>query len=308
MTRRWSLPTSVGYRAAMTARRGHWTVMEVLDWTRGHFADKGVESPRLDAEVLLAHVLSTQRVMLYAQFDRPMEPEELATMRGLVARRAAGAPVAHLVGRREFWSLEVEVGPDVLVPRPETEILIEVARRRGSAAERVVDVGTGSGAIAIALAVELPAARIWGLERSEAALEVARRNRARLLSEGAEERLVLAASDLLDGLPADARPVDLLVANLPYVPRDVIETLAPEVRAHEPHLALDGGPDGLALLRRLIAQAPEALAPGGTIALESAPDQPPAITALLRDVGFEDVEITPDLAGHPRVTSARKPA
>lgn len=285
----------------MTARSSKWTVLEVLDWTRGHFEQKGSGSARLDAEVLLAHVLGMQRVMLYAQFDRPMSAEELSTMRALVTRRASGAPVAQLVGKRGFWDFDVEVTPDVLIPRPETEIMVEVGRRRASEAKRVVDVGTGSGAAAIALARELKSAEVWGLEVSPPALEVARRNGAALAP-----RVRFLASDLLSGLPEEARPVELLVANLPYITSEEMETLMPEVREHEPHLALHGGSDGLDSIRRLIAEAPSVLAEGGIIALESGPEQPPLIEALLREAGFEAVEITPDLAGLPRITSARR--
>lgn len=282
----------------MAERRAKWTVLEVLDWTRGHFERKGCASARLDAEVLLASVLGLPRVMLYAQFDRPMVSDELTRMRALVARRAAGEPVALLVGKRAFWDFEVEVTPAVLIPRPETEILIEVARRRRPDASTAVDVGTGSGAIALALAKELPEARVFGLELDPAALEVAKRNAAAL-----GRAIAWARSDLLDELPAAARPVDLVAANLPYIPSGEIAELMPEVRDHEPRLALDGGPDGLGLIRRLIAAAPAAMAPGGVVVLESGPEQPEAIAQLLAASGFGAIEVTPDLAGLPRVTS-----
>lgn len=285
----------------MSERRPRWTLLEVLDWTRGHFEAKGLASPRLDAEVLLAHVLNTERVMLYARFDQPMGAEELAEMRGLVARRAAGAPVAHLVGRREFWSLDLEVTPAVLVPRPETEVLVEVARRRAPDAERVIDVGVGSGACLLALLGELPRARGFGTEISPEAAELARRNAARA---GLSDRARVVEGHLLEPLPLEARPADVIVANLPYIPSADIAGLAPEVRDHEPRLALDGGADGLELIRALIPAAHAALASGGLLALESAPDQPPELERLLTAEGFHEVEVTKDLAGLERITSA----
>lgn len=287
----------------MTERDRKWTLLEVLDWTRGHFESKGIESPRLDAEVLLAHVLKTKRIMLYARFDQPMQGKELTEMRALVARRAAGEPIAHLTGERELWSLGFEVSADVLIPRPDTEILVEVALRRAPNARTVVDVGTGSGAVLIAVLSELKEARGVGLEVSEPALEVARRNLAR---HGLEERAELIRSNLLSDLRIGA-PVELMVANLPYIPTPDIGQLALEVRGFEPHLALDGGPDGLDLIRSLITAARPTLAPGAMIALEAAPDQSEAISSSLEAAGYTDIEVTPDLAGHPRVTSARWP-
>lgn len=286
----------------MSERSRRWTVLEVLGWTREHFEEKGISTPRLDAEVLLSHVLGMPRVMLYAHFDQPLGQAERDRMRELVMLRSRGAPVAHLLGTKEFWSLELDVTPAVLVPRPETEVLVEVARRRGRSARRVVDVGTGSGAVALALAHELPEARVWGLEVSEDALQVARRNvdRHRL-----SHRVEVLLSDLLDRLPDGARPVDLLVGNLPYIPTADLAGLPVDVRAYEPRLALDGGPDGLDLMRRLLAGAPSHLAPGAIIGLESGPEQVEPLRDLLELSGFRDIEIERDLAGLGRVTSGR---
>lgn len=278
-----------------------WTSLEVLDWTRSHFEKKGLESPRLDAEVLLAHVLGLKRVMLYARFDQPLHPEELTRMRELVARRARGTPVAHLVGQREFWSLPLEVTPAVLVPRPETEHLVEVGRRRKPDAKVVVDVGTGSGAVAIALARELPAAEVHATELSSAAAELARKNAALHAP-----RVQVHVGALLEPLPAGLIP-DLVVANLPYIPTEEIATLAPEVRDHDPELALDGGPDGLGPIRALIRAAPATLAPDGVLALESGPEQVPSLRTELAEQGFAEIEVTTDLSGFERITSARMP-
>ncbi len=289
----------------MTERKERWTLIEVLDWTRGHFERAGLASPRLDAEILLAHVLGLPRVMLYARFDLPMKGPELAAMRSLVARRTQGTPVAYLTGTREFWSLSIETGPDALIPRPESELLVEVGRRRAPDAKTVVDVGTGTGAVALALAVELPAAKVWAIDCSTAAAALAARN---VVRHGLQDRVTVIESDLLRELPPAARPVHLLVANLPYIPTDDIETLAMDVRLHEPRLALDGGPDGLDLIRLLVASAGEVLCPGGIIALEAGAGQGAAVAALLAAAGFEELAVAPDLAGHDRVTSARWPA
>jgi len=286
------------------ARGGKWTILEVLNWTKGHFESKGLDSARQDAEILLAHVLGTKRVMLYARFDQPLVGDELTQMRTLVARRARGEPVAHLVGKKEFWSLELEVTADTLVPRPDTEALVEVALELGRAAKVVVDVGTGTGAIACALAKELPEARVFATDVSEAALAVARRNVER---HGLAERVELLQGDLLDALPQGAPPVDLLAANLPYIPSRDIAGLMRDVREFEPRLALDGGPDGLDPIRRLVAAAGAHLASGAHVVLEAGADQVPALAALLSRAGFVDVGTREDAAGLLRVAFGRWP-
>lgn len=281
-----------------------WTILEVLEWTKGHFEQRGLSAPRLDAELLLAHVLGLKRVMLYARFDQPLVGDELARMRNLVARRARGEPVAHLLGRREFWSLDLEVSADTLVPRPDSETLVELALELAPAAKVVVDVGTGSGALALALAKELPEAQVWALEISPAALEVATRNRDRL---GFEGRVHVLQGDLLAALPAQTPPVELMVANLPYIPSGDIAGLMPDVRDFEPRLALDGGPDGLGPIRRLVAAAGPRLAPGAPLLLEAGPEQVPGLPALLEGAGFVQVGFREDPAGHARVAFGRWP-
>jgi release factor glutamine methyltransferase len=232
------------------------------------------------------------------QFDRPLLADELAAIRALIKRRQAGESVAYLVGKKEFWGLEFAVDARVLVPRPDTETLIEEARERlaGVEAPRVADVGTGSGAIALTLAKLFPAAVVFAVDISPAALEVARGN---------AERLGLAVTfvegDL--GAPlAEQAPFSLLVANLPYIPSGDLAALPAEVRV-EPSLALDGGPDGLALVRRLVAEAPALLGPGGVLALEIGAGQAPATAEILRAAGFTDVQTRRDLGGIERVVS-----
>ncbi|MFO0728576.1 MAG: peptide chain release factor N(5)-glutamine methyltransferase [Myxococcota bacterium] len=275
-----------------------WTILKVLDTSRELFEKRGVEGARLDAEVLIAHALKQQRVMLYARHDQPLLPEELDRIRALVKRRANGEPVAYILGNREFYSLELEVSPAVLIPRPDTETLVEVALARlgkDAAAPKILDVGTGSGAVALALAKERPDAEVSATDVSAAALAVATKNAARL---GLAVRFT--EGDLLASLPG---PFQLIAANLPYIPSADLRGLMREVRDHEPALALDGGPDGLRLIARLIAEAPTVLAPAGAIALEAGFDQLDAVAALLGAAGFDDVKIHKDYGGQPRVAS-----
>jgi release factor glutamine methyltransferase len=271
-----------------------WTTLAVLTWTSGRFTEKGIASARLDAEVLLAHVLGQSRVQLYTGFDRPLEEGELGAYRELIKRRLAGEPVAYLVGAQEFWSLPLAVDERVLVPRRDTETLVEVALRAGGT--RVADVGTGSGAIALALAKERPAALVVATDISEDALAVARANAAKL-----GLAVDFRHGDLLAPLEG---AFDLIVSNPPYVPTTDLAHLAPEVQ-REPRLALDGGADGLDVLRRLVPAARAQLTPGGTLAVEHGFDQGPAVRALFAD--FESVTTTRDLAGQERVTEGKAP-
>ncbi|HEY5999241.1 MAG TPA: peptide chain release factor N(5)-glutamine methyltransferase, partial [bacterium] len=222
----------------------------------------------------------------------------------LLRERSGRAPLAYVTGEREFWSLRLAVDARVLVPRPETETLVEAALARVGGAARIADLGTGSGAVAIALAVELPLARLWAVDRSAAALEVARGNAA---THGVAGRISFLAGDLCGPLASLAGTLDAVVSNPPYVPTAQIESLQPEVRDHEPRLALDGGPDGLAVIGRIVAQAPPLLRPGGLLLLEVGAGQAPAAAALLAGGGaFETIERLPDLAGIERVVAARR--
>lgn len=278
-----------------------WTVLSVLQWTEKRFAERGLGTPRLDAQLLLADVLKKDRVYLYTHFDQPLAPDELAKYRGLIQRRLAGEPVAYLVGKKEFRSLELAVDARVLVPRPDTEATVDAALAHlpeGTA--RVVDVGTGSGAIALAIKKERPDVEVWAVDRSPDAAAVARGN---------AERLGLAVEvlegDLLAPVAAHA-PFAVIVSNPPYIPSGDIAALQPEVRK-EPLPALDGGPDGLALIRRLITDAPPLLAPDGALILEVGAGQSSTVAALFATDGrYAPATITKDLAGIERVVSARK--
>jgi release factor glutamine methyltransferase len=283
-------------------------VKEALAQAATQLRNQGVESPRLDAELLLAHVLGVNRAALFTWPDRPLTPKDLTRYRDMVARRAQREPLAYIVGCREFFGLDFAVGPAVLIPRPETELLVEHAlrlARRLSPALQIADVGAGSGAIAVALAVHLPGATVFALDGSSEALAVAAENARRHEVTG---RVHCLLGDLLAPLPG---PVDLIAANLPYVTTAEWEGLPPEIHDHEPRAALDGGVDGLALIRRLLPAAAPALRPGGAILLEIGAGQGQAVTALARHhFPLADVQLYQDYAGLDRlvVVKAGEPA
>ncbi len=277
-----------------TSPRVRLTLIEVLRRATGHLGAHGSASPRLDAEVLLAHVLGLRRLDLYLQHDRPLGEAELAPYRELIARRARGTPVAYLVGHREFMKLDFEVTPAVLVPNPDTEVLVERAvswaRERGRPV-RVADVGTGSGCIAIAVAHYVPGATVWATDDDPAALAVAERN---VRAHGLEERVRLLCGDLVDPLPEG---LDLICANLPYVPEGT--ALPPEVLA-QPARALFAGDGGVALVNRLLAGAPARLAAGGTVLAEI----DPSLQHRLHLEPYAGHRFHRDLSGRTRVVEA----
>jgi release factor glutamine methyltransferase len=284
-------------------RRTAWTTLELLRWTTAHFAAKGIETPRLDAELLLAFALGCDRLRLYVDFEKPVTPEERARFRPLVRRRAdERVPVAYLTGRREFWSLPLAVTPDVLIPRPDTETLVEAVLSRlpeHEAKRSLLDLGTGSGAIALALATALPGAQLVASDVSAAALALARQNAEAL---GLAGRVRFLAGDGFAAVAGER--FDAVVSNPPYLSSAEAGGLAPELR-HEPALALfaDGG-DGTALLRRIIAEAGPRLRPGGLLALELAPAQAPDVTQWLAAAGFAEIAEHRDLVGRVRAVSA----
>jgi len=279
------------------------TTLELVRVAAGYLAGKGVEGSRLEAEVLLAHALGVPRLQLYLQFDKPLEAPEVDAFRELVRRRARREPTAYVLGRREFWSRELRVDPRVLIPRPETERLVEAALERCPAAEgRLLDVGVGSGAVALALLSERPRWRGLGVDASAGAAEVARGNAARL---GLGERFEARVGDLFE--PVAGERFDLVVSNPPYIPSGDLAGLEPEVSCHEPRLALDGGPDGLSTVRRLVAQAPAHLTGGGWLLFEFGAGQERPVSALLEEAaGLEGATVLDDYAGRPRVAAARR--
>jgi release factor glutamine methyltransferase len=274
-----------------------WTPLRLIGWTQDFFVRKGIDAPRLTAEVLLAHALSCDRVRLYLDFDKPIGEEELARYRELVRRRAEGEPTAYLIGRREFYGRPFRVDPRVLVPRPETELLVEVALAALPAGGRALDLCTGSGCVAISLALAGKEARVVATDVSEEALAVARENATAL---GAV--VDFATGDLWSAVHGPER-FDVVASNPPYIPAKELAGLPREVR-REPCIALDGGEDGLAVLRRIVEGAPARLRPGGTLCLEMHESHFEPLPALCRSAGFARVEARRDLAGLPRLVVA----
>ena len=280
----------------MTDRKEVWTIGKILNWTKQYFEEKGVDSPRLDAEVLLSHILKCDRIHLYVNFDRPLVGEELSSFRQMVKARAQRMPVAYILGEKEFMGHSFRVTPDVLIPRPDTEILVEEAIRllAEKEAPRIVDIGTGSGAILLSVLKGTESSTGVAVDLSPAALAVAKSNGERLgLADRAEFRL----GDLyapVDGL------FDAILSNPPYIPVRDMEGLSPEVK-QEPEMALVGGADGLDFYRRLIDDAPRYLKEGGIVLFEVGIHQAQAVAELGKRRGFSAQRILPDYAGIDRV-------
>jgi len=279
-----------------------WTVERLLRWVTDDLRSRGVDTPRLEAELLLAEAIGCDRIRLIVDRQRTLEEGELARLRALVQRRRKREPVAYLRGQREFYGRPFRVDRRVLVPRPDTEILVEVALRRSrhrSMFGRLLDLCTGSGNVAISFGIERPTWHVQGTDLSDDALAVARENAVRL---GALWTVRFHQGDLFDAVSAHER-FDLIVANPPYIPRAQIGELAADIRDHEPRMALDGGDDGLDLIRKIARMAPAHLEQGGALALEIGADQPEAVCALFEQAGFGAIEVERDLGSRPRVVS-----
>lgn len=282
-----------------------WTIRKVMDWTRGHFEKQDVDAPRLTAELLLAFILKVPRVRLYMDLDRPLEKEELAAFRALIQRRLAGEPTQYLLGEKEFYGRKFKVDPRVLIPRSETELLVQAALSElpKDAPCRVLDLCTGSGCVAVSIAAERPLASVWATDLSDDALAVARGN-AEVL--GVDGRVTFFSGDLFAALPPGAR-FDVIVSNPPYISTKDLAGLQREVQK-EPRLALDGGADGLLLLTRIAEAAAAWLKPGALLAFEIGDDQGEAMKGLLTRVGGHDVRVEKDLARLDRLALMRAPA
>ncbi|MBP2651083.1 MAG: prmC [Firmicutes bacterium] len=275
-----------------------WTIGEIINWTKQYFSQKGVDSPRLDAEVLLSHVLRQERIYLYVNFDQPLEAEELSRYRELVKRRASREPVAYILGWKEFMGLKFNVSPAVLIPRPDTEILVEYALKRlgGKNKPDVLDVGTGSGAIVVSVLSKALEAKGWAVDISREAIAIAETNAA---TWGVAERLEFKLGDLF--IPVRGQTFDAVLSNPPYISLAEMVELAPEL-GYEPKNALTDGRDGLGFYRKLVAQGAAYLKPGGFLALEVGAGQAEKVVALADGIsGLKVVDIVKDYAGIDRV-------
>ncbi|WP_026841193.1 peptide chain release factor N(5)-glutamine methyltransferase [Citrifermentans bremense] len=283
----------------MTANAEKWDVLKVLNWTKGYLAEKGVENPRLEAEWMLCEALSLDRVGLYLNFDKPLSDAELALYRGMVARRGRREPLQYILGSQEFMGLEFRVTPAVLIPRHDTEVLVTEAVKRGEACRSILDIGTGSGCVAVAVAKALPEAEVYTVDVSADAIEVARGN---------AERNGVSVQFFQGSLfePFAGKRFDMLVSNPPYIISADLATLQQEVRDFEPVGALDGGGDGLDFYRRITADAPAYLNPGGWLLFEVGAGQAGEVLELLTSGGFSNERFSQtDPAGIERVVGGR---
>jgi release factor glutamine methyltransferase len=277
------------------------TVLELLQTTTAYFGKKGVEQPRLSIEHLLADSLGKKRIELYLEFDRSLSALELEPLREKVRRRAEGEPLQHLLGHWDFYGRTFKTDKRALIPRPETELLVDTLLKevtKGEPSTRLVDVGTGSGVLAITLALERPELEVFALDLSEEALTLARENAERL---GVLDRVAFRRSDLLEGIEG---PFHWVVANLPYIPTSDLNGLQREVK-YDPGLALDGGKDGLTIIKRLIESVPGKIASNGMIALEIGQGQSQRVLGFLADHNYRDISIKKDYQGVERLLIAR---
>jgi release factor glutamine methyltransferase len=300
---RESIRYDEGKMEEQTKYPARWTIGAILNWTASYLADKGVSTPRLDAEILLSHCLKVDRLYLYLNLERPLLPNERAQFRDLVRRRAAREPVALITGKKEFWSLSFRIKPGMLIPRPETEILVEAVLQeiKDNPAPKVLEIGAGSGAVAVAVAKDNPRTEITATDTDVAALKTARLN-AEDAGVGASVQFV--ATDLFDAFRVGLG-FDVICSNPPYVPTEIIPTLEPEVRIFEPLSALDGGMDGLNVIRRLATRAMDFLNRPGVLVLEFGDGQAEDVRNIFASSGFKEIRIFRDLAGKARVIKGR---
>jgi len=285
-----------------------WTIKSILSWTDTYFSQRSIDSPRLTAEILLAQALGLRRLDLYLQHDRPLEKQELAAFKILIRRRIAREPVAYITGRKGFFNEQFKVAPGVLIPRPDTETLVETAveilseiKQRGRQA-RVIELGVGSGAVILSIANACDGPLYFGNEISSVALTMACAN----VKAFARTSVSLFRGDWLAAV-APQPLFDLILSNPPYIPSADIESLAPEVRDHEPRQALDGGPDGLDAVRVILAQAGDRLLPCGRLILEIGFDQKSLVKSLAREFSWVvELYFIKDLAGHHRLAVFKK--
>ncbi|MBF0476280.1 MAG: peptide chain release factor N(5)-glutamine methyltransferase [Deltaproteobacteria bacterium] len=282
-----------------------WTILELIRWTTGYLKDKGIESPRTDAELLLACVLKKQRLDLYLNYDQPLTGEELAQFKAALKRRAGREPLQYITGEQEFWSLTLKTTPAALIPRPETEVLVEeaLAMVNHISSPLILDLCTGTGAVALALARELPEAIIFASDISLAALSLAKEN---LIRNGLDGKVHLALGNGLSIFRPEAN-LDLITVNPPYIPTSALALLPPEIRQHEPAIALDGGKDGLDFIVEFVHAAAARLHPGRGVVCEIGADQADMVVDLVAITGcYEGTRTRKDYAGRDRVVCFTK--
>jgi len=291
-------------------REAEWTILSLLKWATGYFTSHGIDSPRTTAEILLATVLNLKRIDLYLRFDQPLSNSELSGFKFLIKRRINKEPVAYIIGKKEFWSLDLEISPSVLIPRPDTETLVETALNCLGPADalpgpvHILELGTGSGAIVLALATERPAYRYIATDISLSALQLAQKNARRHQLDAAVQ---FVAGNWLDPFSPGQPVFDMILSNPPYIPSGDISGLQPEVRRFEPMLALDGRSDGLHAIRQIIFSAHPLLKPCGVLLLEMGFNQKEAVIELIRQSGhYHPYQIIKDYAGHDRVVVMHK--
>lgn len=288
-----------------------WTIKDLLEVTSNYLQEKGVDGPRLSAEVLLAFQLKVDRVKLYLNFDQPLHEREVAAYRELIKRRLNREPIQYITGIQEFWSLDFAVGPQVLIPRPETEVLVEQVvslrdekRLAKSKNLRILDLGTGCGVLAVTLAREFERASVWASDISGEALAIAELNAKK---HGVEDRVEFLLSDLWQGLIDSSLVFDVIVSNPPYIASDHISSLAPEVRDHEPRSALDGGEKGMHFIKEIIEEAPKYLDVGGWVLLEMDPEQTAIAMELIENNDdYVEKRRIKDYSGCYRVVMAQR--
>ena len=292
-------------------RHKHWIVRDLLHVTAEYLGKKGIDSPRLTAEILLAHKLNVDRITLYLNFDQPLTENELSGYRTLIKRRLQREPLQYIVGIQEFWSLEFAVTPQVLIPRPETELLVEQAIERLKAVTSeenkmpsILDLGTGCGAIAISLAKAVQQVRLWATDISADALKLARLNAEK---HGVSDKIKFLQGNLWEPLLDEGVTFDIILSNPPYIGAEEFENLSPEVRDYEPRLALNGHKDGMTYIQTIILEAPVFMKPGGWIMLEMAPGQTEKALGLIGDIkDYGEKTRIKDYSHRYRVVMAQK--
>lgn len=296
-------------KTAAAADTRQWTIIRLIRWATSYLKSYDIDSPRATGEILLAHALHLNRIDLYLKYDQPLVADELQTFKTLIKRRVRREPVAYILGVKEFWSLDLEVNPDVLIPRPETECLVEAAldlisRKSSRPPQRILDLGTGSGAIVLALASQQPRHIYFASDRFRPAVELACRNAGR---HGLGRQIHFFVGDWLSSLNSAKPGFDVIVSNPPYIPCRLIGGLQPEIHQYEPIAALNGDTDGLACYRNIIGAAHRHLNPGGVLLLEIGPDQREDIRKIAADSDrYEKFSCSKDYSGYDRVVTMRK--